>query len=167
MAAETAFALVLAAIFVAFFVAISAFLGLRGGWQDLSQHYRCRAEFCGKKWHFQDLYFYPFTGYRGCATVGADSEALYLAFMGRVFHPPLLIRWRELSVKHCERRWLWMRTRWSEFSPERAPQVRLALTARTVDRIIAKYGGEFDECRELDPTNHSLQRTGAADGPGG
>jgi hypothetical protein len=60
--------------------------------------------------------------------------------MARIFHPPLFIPWRELTVRQREQRWLWMRTRWYEFSPERAPQVTMALNARTVGRIIAEYG---------------------------
>jgi hypothetical protein len=38
-------------------------------------------------------------GYKGCLTVGADSEGLYLATFPffPLFHPPLFIPWNEVS----------------------------------------------------------------------
>ena len=70
-----------------------------GGWSALARRYRHDEPYYGIVWTYQ----YGSLGaihYKGVLTVGSGREGLYLAvsFLFRLFHPPLLIPWPEVSV---------------------------------------------------------------------
>ncbi len=56
--------------------------------------------FAGKVWRFQNLTTRLGMGYKGCATIGADSRGLYLAmfFMFRPGHSPMFVPWRDITI---------------------------------------------------------------------
>ena len=71
------------------------------GWVLLAGRFRTSEAFYGETWKWQSGRFRGWCGYNNCLTVGASPEALYLSVMlpFRLFHPPLLIPWREIEVE--------------------------------------------------------------------
>jgi hypothetical protein len=72
-----------------------------GGWAALTQRFRATEPFYGESWGWQSAKFRGWCNYNNCLTVGVSQEALYLSVMipFRLFHPPLLIPWREIEVE--------------------------------------------------------------------
>ena len=70
------------------------------GWAGLARHFRLRGKFIGSQWRWQSGQMRWLCGIRGCLTVGADSEGLYLSTLPffPLFHPPLFIPWRYISL---------------------------------------------------------------------
>jgi hypothetical protein len=71
------------------------------GWAELAKYYRSDAPFEGERWTFCSCRMRWLTHYGGCVTVGANEYGLYLALFSlfRIWHPPLLIPWHEVSLK--------------------------------------------------------------------
>jgi hypothetical protein len=72
-----------------------------GGWSALVRRFRDTEPYCGETWGWQSASFRGWCSYNNCLTVGASQEALYLSMMFpfRLFHPSLLIPWREIEVE--------------------------------------------------------------------
>jgi hypothetical protein len=67
----------------------------------MARRFRASEAFCGEMWSWQSARFRGWCGYNNCLTVGASQEGLYLAveLPFRLFHPALLIPWREIEVE--------------------------------------------------------------------
>jgi hypothetical protein len=70
------------------------------GWATLSRQFRLRTKFNDSRWRGQSGQMRWLCGYRGCLTIGGNSEGLYLATLSffPLFHPPLFVPWNEVSV---------------------------------------------------------------------
>lgn len=71
------------------------------GWARLARRFRATEPFFGESWGWQSARFRWSCHYNNCLTVGASPETLYLAMMlpFRLFHPALVIPWREIEVE--------------------------------------------------------------------
>jgi hypothetical protein len=79
-----------------------AFLTSRlSGWGRLARRFRASEPFAGESWSWQRARFRRWFGYNNCLTVGANQESFYLSILWpfRLFHPALLIPWREIEVE--------------------------------------------------------------------
>lgn len=76
-------------------------IGQIGGWRRLAQRFHAQEPFYGESWRWQSAQFRGWCNYNNCLIVGANPESLYLAvnFPFGMFHPPLLIPWREIEVE--------------------------------------------------------------------
>jgi hypothetical protein len=85
-----------------FFTYLLVSFGVRwwSGWALLSRKFRFPSKFTGSKWRLQSGQMRWICGYRGCLTIGANSDGLYLATLPffPLLHPPLFIPWNEISV---------------------------------------------------------------------
>jgi hypothetical protein len=70
------------------------------GWAVLARQFRLRTKFSDSKWRGQSGQMRWLCSYRGCLTIGGNSEDLYLATFSFFppFHPPLFIPWNEVSL---------------------------------------------------------------------
>lgn len=94
--------LFLAPLLVVFLPLVIFFLISRlGGWALLARRFRTDEPFYGESWSWQSGQFRGWCNYNRCLTVGVSPEALYLSVLlpFRLFHPPLLIPWREIEVE--------------------------------------------------------------------
>jgi hypothetical protein len=82
------------------YLTVSFVISWWSGWAVLARRFRLRSKFTGSRWRGQSGQMRWLCGYRGCLTVGADSEGLYLATFPffPLFHPPLFIPWNEVSM---------------------------------------------------------------------
>jgi hypothetical protein len=74
------------------------------GWALLARRFRANKPFYGETWSWQSARFRLLGGYNNCLTVGANQEGISLSVMPimfplRLFHPALLIPWREIEVE--------------------------------------------------------------------
>jgi hypothetical protein len=74
------------------------------GWALLARRFRATEPFCGESWGWQSARFRIFGGYNNCLMIGANHEGIYLSVMPilipfRLFHPALMIPWREIEVE--------------------------------------------------------------------
>jgi len=76
-------------------------ISLIGGWRRLAFRFQAQEPFYGDSWSWQSAQLRGWCNYNNCLTVGANPEALYLSvnFPFGMFHPPLLIPWREIEVE--------------------------------------------------------------------
>jgi hypothetical protein len=95
------------------------------GWYDLSRVYAAERPFQGQSWTFQNAALRFSVGYHNILTVGANDEGLYLSIFSafRVGHPPLLIPWRDISIRPGK--YLWVQV--YNFDFRQVPSVRLRL----------------------------------------
>ena len=94
--------LILAPVFViAVLCAVFFVVSQLGGWALMSKRFRAEGEFAGESWNWQSAQLRGWCNYNNCLTVGADQESLYLSVVlpFRLFHPALLIPWREIEVE--------------------------------------------------------------------
>jgi len=95
--------------FVAFGAATWAFtfyvLAAIEGWLILSKRFRFKGRFYGEVRPFQSGWMRFYVHFGNCLFVGADESGLYLALfpLFRLWHPPLLIPWSEVSIIPGER----------------------------------------------------------------
>jgi hypothetical protein len=80
---------------------IMGLISVVGGWRRLAERFRTQEPFYGEYWGWQSAQLRGWCNYNHCLKVGANPEALYLAvnFPFGMFHPPLLIPWREIEVE--------------------------------------------------------------------
>ena len=99
--------------FIAFWLAITAFLSVIGGWHALSRRFRSDDDIDGERFRFRSAGIgrgaFPVNyGNVIFATVGRRGLALSVLLPFRFMHPPLVIPWS--AVEGCEAvRLLWMR----------------------------------------------------------
>ena len=79
---------------------VSVVVSWWSGWRLLARQFSLRTRFDGALWRAQSGQMRWLCGYRGCLTVGADFNGLYLATFPffPLFHPPLFIPWNEVRV---------------------------------------------------------------------
>lgn len=75
------------------------------GWLILSKRFRFKGSFYGEVWPFQSGRMRFYVHFGNCLFVGADESGFYLAVFSlfRLWHPPLLIPWSEVSIIPGER----------------------------------------------------------------
>ena len=90
--------------FIPFFIGITALISFISGWGELAKYYRYHGQQIDKKRYMQSAVMRGVTGYRGCLTVGANTEGLYLSvfFLFRPAHPPLFIPWNEIKIRRTK-----------------------------------------------------------------
>lgn len=122
--------------FVGLFVLVIVGTASRSGWTLLAKYYAFRQPFTGKKWHMQSARM-GFSHYRGCLTVGASNEGLYLAtsFPFSFGHSPLFIPWSDITIaEQQERHGLYV-----DLTFPKAPQVRLRFPHRFGTTVVATH----------------------------
>lgn len=115
--------------FVLLWVAISFLISRLSGWGDLASYYSYNGQLVTRKLYLQSGSLRWLTGYRGCLTIGATPEGLYLAvlFLFRMGHEPLFIPWREISIR---RKNIIFGLRMLEFRFNHAPTIPLVIPGR-------------------------------------
>ena len=87
-------------VFPVIWIAVCIFLSRLSGWHQLAQKYP-RIDFVsGEKWRFRSAKLRHSVGYNGCVNFVANREGLGISifFIFRVGHPPLFIRWTDITV---------------------------------------------------------------------
>ncbi len=127
-----------AVLFPLLWVGVITGIGFLSGWNRLATRYRAEREFHGKLWRFQSGRMRWGMGYNNCLTVGADGLGLYLSMLlpFRMGHPPLFVRWQDLTVAPVK--WLLFRGYRMEFRSE--PGMSLSVSERLGDRLRAEAG---------------------------
>lgn len=94
-----AIGLVFPLFFIGLFVLIVFIIANTSGWTRLAKHYAFQGSFTGTKWQMQSARI-GLSRYRGCLTVGTNSEGLYLAtsFPFSFGHSPLFIPWSDITI---------------------------------------------------------------------
>jgi hypothetical protein len=84
-----------------YFVLILLVISRISGWARLSERFGATEPFLGEIWNWQSARFRGWCNYNNSLKVGANLDGLYIApmFTLRLFHPPLLIPWREIEVE--------------------------------------------------------------------
>jgi hypothetical protein len=129
------------AFFVALWLGVAYLLDRFGGWDALRKHYRLAGSFHGRRWWFQsgDL---SGMSYRGCLTVGANEEGLYLRMLWpfALWAAPLFIPWSDVSVTT---RAGWPIFRLTELRFACAPSIPLRISTRLRDRLARAAGSAW------------------------
>jgi hypothetical protein len=127
-----------AVLFPLLWIGVIAAIGVLSGWRRLGMRYREERPFHGNLWRFQSGRMRWGMGYNNCLTVGADGLGLHLSllFLFRVGHPPLFVRWQEMTVAPVK--WLFIRGCRIEFRFE--PGLSLSISERLADRLRAEAG---------------------------
>jgi hypothetical protein len=128
-------------LFPLFWVVVCVVIAYASGWQQLAATCRAQQPFDGKRWAFQSGRMRWGMGYNNCLTVGADQVGLYLSLLVlfRAGHPPLFIRWEEMTVGQTA--FLFMRSCRIEFRS--APGVPLMISARLAEKLKAEAGAAW------------------------
>ena len=86
--------------FLSVYVVVSFVVSRWSGWATLAPRFPVTNEFTGSRWRLQSGQMRWLCGYHNCLTVGASPEGLYLSTITffRLFHPPVLIPWSEISA---------------------------------------------------------------------
>ena len=102
---------------------------------------RFDGDFRGKVWRFQSVKMRMGAGYNNCVNIGASSQGLYLSvfFLCRPGHPPLFIRWSEISVQE-KKRWGFNRL---ELRFRRAETIPLSVGNRLGQQIADEAGEQW------------------------
>ena len=84
-----------------YFVLIPLVISRISGWARLAERFCATEPFVGESWNWQSARFRGWCSYNNSLKVGANRDGLYLAPMLplRLFHPPLMIPWREIEVE--------------------------------------------------------------------
>jgi hypothetical protein len=128
-----------AAVFLLYFVglwcAVSFVISWLSGWRLLARRFRASEAFYGETWSWQSVRFRGWCGYNNCVTVGASPEGLYLSLMlpFRLFHPALLISWREIEVETGKMFFGYYDT--ARFRIGTEERVTVKITGKLVDRV--------------------------------
>jgi hypothetical protein len=127
-----------ALLFLLIWVGVITAIGYLSGWNRLATRYRADREFHGRLWRFQSGRMRWGMGYNNCLTVGADGLGLYLSMLVpfRMGHPPLFVRWQDLTVTPVK--WLFFRGCKIEFRYD--PGLSLSISERLEDRLRTEAG---------------------------
>lgn len=136
-------------IFPLWWIFICVVIAHIGGWHELASSYRAEQPFAGARWRFQSGRMRSWMGYNNCLTVGADSSGLHLSmlFLFRAGHPPLFVRWDEMTVASTKH----LFTTTFDFRFRAAPGIPLVVGVRLADRLKAAAGGRWPQAR-IEPT---------------
>lgn len=105
--------------FVVIGLAVMFLIAMLGDWDILARNFRAHHKPGGAFYYMQSVGIGT-SSYRNMLTVGITSEGLYLAvfFPFRLFHPPLLIPWSEITEVHENKFLSWRTYRLAIGSPE-------------------------------------------------
>ena len=109
----------------------------------MSQYYQSRPYNIRKKWLFQTAAMRFMTGYGSCLNVGVTDRGLMLwvFFLFRVGHPPLLIPWEDIRVEKYNS---WM-MKGIRLNFTRVPNVPLILRVGLARNINDEIDGKWNE----------------------
>jgi hypothetical protein len=126
---------------VGLWIFVCYILGLLSGWLDLARAYQHSGSFDGTRWRFQSGQMRLLMGIHNALTVGVNSQGLYLAVFVpfRVGNPPLLVPWRDVSVRQNK----FLFWKYFEFRFRQAPYVFLRLSASLVDKMRVTAGDSW------------------------
>ena len=132
-------------IFLAFFgtwLLVIFFISRVSGWARLAESYRTEQPFLGQLIRFQAAQFRKATNYNGCLNFGGDPQGMYMVPMliFRLFHPPLLIPWEEITAKPIK---LWKFWNFVELRFQRAPDVPVKIKQALAERLVQVSGGRL------------------------
>lgn len=130
-------------LFAAVYCVITFYaLGRLDGWLILSKRFRFKGTYYGEVWPFRSGRMRFYVRFGNCLSVGADESGLYLAMfpLFRLYHPPLLIPWSEVSVISGERG-LIFKTR--ELRLGREESVPLRISTGLVETLRQSAGGAW------------------------
>lgn len=118
--------------------AVSILIAWLSGWSLLARRFRATEPWNGESWRWQSARFRGWCGYNNCLRVGADPQSLSLAVIMPfgLFHPALLIPWREIEVE----------TGKAFFGMYDSAQFRIGTDERVTVRI---YGKLVDRLRQV------------------
>ncbi len=117
--------------FLLLWILISFLASRLSGWHRLVKTYPASTPYEGKPYRFQTLWMRYGTHYGNIATVGANSQGLYLSvlFLFRIGHDPLFIPWSEITVTE---------TTTGLFKRVKLQFKRLSAVPVTIDRRLAE-----------------------------
>jgi hypothetical protein len=126
-----------AAWFMGFYV-----LAAIDGWLILSKRFRFKGRFNGEVWPFRSGQMQSGVRFGLCLFVGADESGLYLAVfpLFRLWHPPLLLPWSEVSIISGERAVIF-KTR--ELQLGRGESIPLRISSSLVRSLRESAGGAW------------------------
>ncbi len=115
-------------------------LAVIDGWLILSKRFRFKGSFYGEVWPFQSGRMRFYVHFASSLSVGADESGLYLAVfpLFRLWHPPLLIPWSEVSIIPRQRG-LIFKTRELRLGLEESIPLRIS---RSLVRTLRESAGE-------------------------
>jgi hypothetical protein len=117
---------------VALWLAFCGVYAHLGGWRDLATLYRATDQAPGRRWRLESASLRWPVSYK-YLTVAADESGLHLStlFYLRPGHPPLFIRWHELSV--TRKKGLFSSS--FDFRCRAVPEVRIVLEERLTAQV--------------------------------
>lgn len=124
--------------FIGIWIFVCFLLAQLSGWSRLAVYYRTPTDFSGRKWEFQTGRL-RWARYRGCLTIGTNSEYLYLAVfpLFRVGHPPLLIPWSDITTSEHKGGLFSYR----DFAFTKAPAIKLRVLQGLGNQITSTQSG--------------------------
>ena len=87
---------------LAIILTVGPFISSRlSGWNSLVRRFRANEPWSGESWGWQSMRFRGWWSYNHCLRVGATQESLYVSifWLFRLFHPALVIPWREIEME--------------------------------------------------------------------
>jgi hypothetical protein len=146
---EVSDALILALAFPLWWMLVCVVIAHVGGWHQLAASYRADQRFSEVLWRFQSGQMRWWMGYNHCLTIGADASGLHLAvlFLFRPGHPPLFVRWEELTVG--TKKLLFMTS--FEFRFRSAPEIPFLVNARVAEKLKVQAGDKWP-LERVEPT---------------
>ncbi|HUN89774.1 MAG TPA: hypothetical protein VMU28_13330 [Terriglobales bacterium] len=132
-------------IFLAFFGTwffVMFFISRVGGWSRLAESYRTEQPFLGNLIRFQAAQLRNRTNYNGCMNFGGDPAGLYMVPMVpfRMFHPPLLIPWEEITTRPVK---LWRFWNFIELRFQRSPEIPVKIKQALAEKLVQASGGRL------------------------
>jgi len=87
-------------LFILLWVGLTLLFSFIGGWRELARFYSYQSQAIDKKRYMQSASMRGWMGYKGCLTIGANPEGLYISvlFLFRVGHPSLFIPWSAIKI---------------------------------------------------------------------
>ena len=127
-------------LFPLLWILVSVAIGYMSGWHGLAATFRAGQPFEGERRHFQSASLRWGMSYNNCVTIGANVSGLYLALLlpFRAGHPPLFIRWDEVTVGPAKSFFFTRRCRLAFRS---TPDVPLTVREDVADWLRARGGG--------------------------
>lgn len=137
-----AIAFIFPLFFVALWCAVLFLTSQISGWAALARRFRLASPFTGQTWAWNRARMRWGTNYKNCLTIGADPMGLYLSvmFFFRLFHPPLVLPWQEVSVRR-RRKILFFR--YVELSLGREEQIPLLIRENLADQVRLAAGSSW------------------------
>src|ERR1700674_2780329 len=138
----TAIAFIFPVFFVALWCTILFLISQASGWAALARRFGLTSTFTGQTWAWKRARMRWGTNYKNCLTIGCDPMGLYLSVMVlfRLFHPPLLLPWQEVSLRR-HRKILFFK--YVELSLGREEQIPLLIRENLADELRQAAGSSW------------------------